>query len=216
MRGLLPHYGDTSPAASRTTDTVDLETLCQVIEPPSRYDLVDLDRLSWPIRNRDGLLAALRGDQAIAQAEPRALDSDDRSLLQLESFLILDRPLVEAEAGLTGPDLPWSKASCSLIKTFVYLEAVDDGRLDRLIDRFHDRCGTRIFLRLIPRTKIIGHLPRHELALAGRWHIPPGLTPEDDDRLRQRAGCPCHRRDLAQDAAPVTAAAEPAPGWTGR
>ena len=31
---------------------------------PSRYDIVDIDRLSWPIRNREGLLAALRADPA--------------------------------------------------------------------------------------------------------------------------------------------------------
>jgi tetratricopeptide (TPR) repeat protein len=166
-----------------STDTVDLEVLCQVIEPPSRYDLVDLDRLSWPIRNRDGLLTALRADKAIVQAEPRAIDSDDEESAPLDNFLILDRPQIEARAGLTRPELPVVEGEVLVDKAFAYLEAVDDGRLDRLIDRFAAVAGPNI-PPAHPRTKIIGHLPRHELALAARSLIPPGLEAEDDERLR--------------------------------
>ena len=92
-----------------TTDTVDLEALCQKIEPPSRHDIVDFDRLSWPIRNREGLLAALRADRTIAGNDSRPLDPHDphdKDSRALESFLLLDRPAVEAKPGLSRLDLP--------------------------------------------------------------------------------------------------------------
>ena len=169
-----------------TIDTVDLETLCQSIEPASRYDLIDIDRLSWPIRNRDGLLAALRGERTVAQVEPRPLAEDPEGA-PLESFVLLDRPEVEARPGLTGVELPWVEGELLVGNDVAYLEAVDDGRLDRLIDRFTAVAGPNI-PPAHPRTKIIGHVPRHELALAGRWHIPTGLDPEEFDRVgRERA-----------------------------
>ncbi len=169
-----------------STDTVDLESLCQVIEPESRYDPIDIDRLSWPIRNREGLLAALRGDRSIAQGEPRELPEEPESPT-FESFLLLDRPLAEATSGLTGLDLPQVEAELLVGKDVVFLEVVDDGRLDPLIDRVTTVAGSNI-PPAHPRTKIIGHLPRHELALAGRWHIPAGVSPDEAERLqRERA-----------------------------
>ncbi len=126
-----------------STDTVDLEALCQVIEPPSRYDLVDLDRLSWPIRNREGLVAALHADKSIVQAQPRAIDSDDPEAPQLDSFLLLDRPEAAARPGLTRQELPLVEGELLLDKNVAFLEAVDDGRLDRLIDRFAPGCGAQ-------------------------------------------------------------------------
>jgi tetratricopeptide (TPR) repeat protein len=169
-----------------STDTVDLETLCQVIEPASRYDLVDIDRLSWSIRNREGLLAALRRDRTIAEGEARPLEDDPESP-PFESFLLLDRPLVEARPGLAGHELPLVEGELLVGIDTAYLEAVDDGRLDHLIDRFTTVAGSSI-PPAHPRTKILGQMPRHELALAGRWHIPAGLSPPERDRLgRERA-----------------------------
>ena len=167
-----------------STDTVDLEALCQVIEPPSRYDLVDLDRLTWPIRNREGLVAALHADKSIVQAQPRAIDSDDPDAPQLDSFLLLDRPEAEAKPGLTRQELPLVEGELLLDKSVAFLEAVDDGRLDALIDRFARVAGPNI-PPAHPRTKIIGNLPRHELALAVRSMVPAGLSAEDDARLRR-------------------------------
>ena len=61
-----------------TTDTVDLEALCQKIEPPSRLDLVDLDQLSWPIRNREGLLGRAGCGPGLRRgASARHRDPDD-------------------------------------------------------------------------------------------------------------------------------------------
>jgi hypothetical protein len=173
-----------------TTDSVDLEALCQKIEPPSRHDIVDFDRLSWPIRNRDGLLAALRGDRTIAANDSRPLDphdphdAHDKDSRELESFLLLDRPAVEAKPGLSRLDLPIVEAEVLVDKDVVFLEALDDGRLDRLVDRFTTVAG-RTIPPAHPRTKVIASDPRHELALIGRWHSPPGTSDEELERLKR-------------------------------
>ncbi len=165
-----------------TTDTVDLEALCQKIERPSRHDLVEFDRLSWPIRNRDGLLAALRAASGIAAGPDRPLDPDGPESPSLESFFVLDRPAIEAKAGLTRQDIPVVIAEVLVDKEVVILEAFDDGRLDRLVDRFTAVAGSTI-PPAHPRTKVIGHEPRHELAMAWQWHAPEGLSEEETDRL---------------------------------
>ena len=64
----------------------------------------------------------------------------------------------------------------------VILETYDDGRLDRLVDRFTAAAGSNI-PPAHPRTKIIGKEQRHLLALSWRWQIPEGLAEEDAERL---------------------------------
>ncbi len=173
-----------------STDSVDLETLCQKLEPPSRHDIVDLDRLSWPIRNRAGLLAALEKDPRVAHGSDRPLDPHDPHGPQgeeskvLQSFVLLDRPAIEARPGLVRQDIPMVEAEVLVDTDVVFLEAIDDGRLDRLIDRFTTLAGSNI-PPAHPRTKIIGTEPRHELALVWRNHIPDGLSDEEDDRLKR-------------------------------
>ena len=57
-----------------TTEAVDLEALCQEIAPLGPHDLVAHVQLNWPLRDREGLLQALRG-----QDRPRGWASADRS-----------------------------------------------------------------------------------------------------------------------------------------
>ncbi len=45
-----------------TTEAVDLEALCQSIAPLGPGDLVEHVQLIWPLRDREGLLNALRED----------------------------------------------------------------------------------------------------------------------------------------------------------
>jgi tetratricopeptide (TPR) repeat protein len=170
-----------------TTDSVDLEALCQQIEPPLRHEIVDIDRLSWPIRNREGLLAALSARPEIAPGDDRALDHHEANVPEakpLQSFLLLDRPAIEPRPGLSRLDVPVVEAEVLVDRDVVYLEAIDDGRLDRLIDRFTTIAGSNI-PPAHPRTKIIATEPRHEMALVWRWHLPTGLSDEEDDRLKR-------------------------------
>ena len=78
----------------------------------------------------------------------------------------------------------WSKPRCLSIKDIVYLEALDDGRLDRMVDRFTSVAGKTI-PPAHPRTKIISGEPRHELALIWRWQTPPGLADDEMERLKR-------------------------------
>ena len=64
----------------------------------------------------------------------------------------------------------------------VILETYDDGRLDRLVDRFTAAAGSNI-PPAHPRTKIIGKEQRHLLALSWRWQVPEGSPEEEAERL---------------------------------
>src|SRR5262249_15763342 len=127
-----------------STDSVDLEALCQKIEPASRHDIVEFDRLSWPIRNREALLAALRADRSIAGGDRRPLDLNDEEPELLDSFLLLDRTGIETRPGLSRQEIPVVEAEILVDKDVVYLESLDDGRLDRMVDRFTGVAGTAI------------------------------------------------------------------------
>ena len=72
-RALRRYIARTGP----TLDAVELECLCQKIDRGAPFDQVEFVHLSWPIRNRDGLLAALRGNQTIDEGPPRPLDPND-------------------------------------------------------------------------------------------------------------------------------------------
>ena len=101
-----------------TTDTVELEASARRLSPGSRYDIVDIDRLSWPIRNREGLLAALRrGSSDRAQAERRPLDRTIGIRQRSRASCCSIARRVEAKPGLTGAEIPLVEAECSSVKT---------------------------------------------------------------------------------------------------
>jgi tetratricopeptide (TPR) repeat protein len=165
-----------------TADAVDLEALCQQIDRGSRRDLVEFVHLSWPIRNREGLLAALRGDKTVVEGSIRALDPEDPESPEVATFPVLDRPRIEARTGLTRQEIPVILGELLVGQDTVYLETYDDGRLDRLVDRFTATASTNI-PPSHPRTKIIGKEQRHLLALSWRWQLPEDLADNEADRL---------------------------------
>ena len=165
-----------------TLDAVELEALCQRIERSAPYDQVEFVHLSWPIRNRDGLLAALRATRAIDEGPKRPLDPNDPKSLEVERFFLLDRPRIEARTGLKRQEIPVILGEVLFSNDTVILETYDDGRLDRLVDRFTAAAGSNI-PPAHPRTKIIGKEQRHLLALSWRWQLPEGLSDEEAERL---------------------------------
>ncbi len=82
----------------------------------------------------------------------------------------------------------------------VILETYDDGRLDRLIDRFTAAAGSNI-PPAHPRTKIIGKEQRHLLALSWRWQHSRRSRRRRRRAAQQRADRIHHQRDLARDIA---------------
>jgi tetratricopeptide (TPR) repeat protein len=165
-----------------TPDAVDLEALCQRIDPVAPYDRVEFVHLSWPIRKRDGLLAALSGSKLFEAGEDRPLDPDDPKSQVVSRFFVLDRPQIEAKAGLARSEIPVVEGELLIGQDTVILETYDDGRLDRLLDRVTAAAGANI-PPAHPRTKIIGKEQRHVLALSWRWRIPAGVSEEDGERL---------------------------------
>jgi len=165
-----------------TIEAVDLEALCQSIEEPPPHDLVEFVHLTWPIRNRDGLLAALRADKTCEEGPNRPVDPSDPNAPEVVRFFVLDRPRIAAKPGLTRAEIPLVDAQVLVGPDTVILEAHDDGTLDHLIDRFTAAAGLNI-PPAHPRTKVIGHEPRYQLALSRRWQIPGDVSESEEDRL---------------------------------
>ena len=134
-----------------TTDAVDLEALCQKIEPPSRHDLVEFDRLSWPIRNRDGLLAALARRSSDRREDPTSILSIPtiRRSAEAREFPAARSSRDRGQAGPhAGRTSRWSKARCLSIRTSCTWKP--RRRPARPPDRsVHGRGGHRIFRRPI-------------------------------------------------------------------
>ncbi|MFI5460290.1 MAG: hypothetical protein ACHRXM_33150 [Isosphaerales bacterium] len=168
--------------AGPTSEAVDLEALCQSIEEPPPHDLVEFVQLTWPIRNRDGLLAALRADKTCEEGRIRPVDPSDPKSPEVVRFFILDRPRVAAKPGLTRQEIPLVDGQVLVDKDTVILEAHDDGGLDDLVERFTAAAGLNI-PPAHPRTKVIGHEQRYLLALSHRWQVPDGVSEQDEDRL---------------------------------
>ena len=86
------------------------------------------------------------------------------------------------ESGLKPEEIPVILGEVLFNNDTVILETYDDGRLDRLVDRFTAAAGSNI-PPAHPRTKIIGKEQRHLLALSWRWQLPEGLAEEEAERL---------------------------------
>jgi tetratricopeptide (TPR) repeat protein len=168
-----------------TIEAIDLEALCQRIDHPPITDTVEFVQLSWPIRNREGLLAALRADKSFDEGPSRSLDPNVKDAPKVERFLLLDRPQIAPKPGLTRLEIPRIEGEVLVSKDVVVLETYDDGRLDRLTDRFVAKAGLNI-PPAHPRTKVISREPRYLLNLSCRWRIPGGVSEEDADRLNQQ------------------------------
>jgi tetratricopeptide (TPR) repeat protein len=167
-----------------TVEAVDLEALCQRIGPITIADPVEFVRLSWPIRNRDGLLGALRADAAFEEGPNRPVDPEDAEATPTERFYLLDRPKVEARPQLTRRDIPVAEGEVLVGRDTVILETFDDGRLDRLCDRFTAAARANI-PPAHPRTKVVEKVSRHVLAMSWEWRLPTDLPEKDVERLNR-------------------------------
>ncbi len=167
-----------------STDAVDLEALCQLLEGERRGETVEFVHLTWPIRDRQGLLRALESNRFFDKGPDRPIHPEDPDAPATDRFLLLDRPRIEARSGLTRRDIPMIEGEVIVGPDVVVLETYDDNRLDRLIDRFTAAAGTTI-PPAHPRTKVIEKVPRHLLALSWQWNLPKGLPEEDVERLNR-------------------------------
>ena len=85
-----------------SVDSVDLEAVCQRIATTPAGDSVEFVHLSWPIRNREGLLEALRADPGFEQGPERAPPSRRPGFLAHRAILPA-RPQEDRREARTHP-----------------------------------------------------------------------------------------------------------------
>jgi len=167
-------------ASPVSTDMVDLEALCQLIDDSVGDDPVEEVELSWPIRDRQGLLTILRGDRRFVEDADAGPDEDQPGAEEV--FALLDRPQVDATKDLKAADLPLIVGGVIVGRDAVTVTTRDDGRLNDVIDAFTAAAGQTI-PPAHPRTKVVGSIARGDLLFQGGPHIPLEVSEADARRL---------------------------------
>jgi tetratricopeptide (TPR) repeat protein len=165
-----------------TIEAVDLEALCQLTAPVDTDHSVERVQLIWPAHDREALLKTLRGDPTSREEEPGPIDPNDPASPEVNQFVLLDRLPVSARPGLRTDEIPWILGRVLVGQEIVALEAFDDGRLDTLSERFTAKAG-RAIPPAHPRTKVLGRVPRTDLALSWNWFLPDDLDEDEVERL---------------------------------
>ena len=169
--------------AGPTTDSVDLEALCQRIAPPARGDMVEQVHLIFPLRDRDRLLSTLRARPDLVEEGRTTLDPDDPIKVEVDTFALLDRPQVAKGAVPESIDaIPRVAARVLVGLEIVIVETFDLGQLDELGDRFREIAVPAI-PPAHPKTKVIERASRSALALHPEAVYPEGLPREASHRL---------------------------------
>jgi tetratricopeptide (TPR) repeat protein len=173
----------------KTEEAVDVEALCQQVAPESPDDQIEHVQLTWPLRNRQGLLDALNADPTAHGEGTEAIDPDDPNSPEVDGFALLDRKEYRPTAGSPAnlDQVPRVIGRVLVGQDMAVVETYDDGRLDRLSERFTTIAGTTI-APAHPKTKVLGRVPRLQLALTWEWLLPEGTAPEDSRRLNREHG----------------------------
>jgi Tetratricopeptide repeat len=168
-----------------TTRAVDLEVVCQLIDETTDKEPIEQVQLTWPLRDRPALINVLENDATMVAGENRHLDPEDDGSPDVANFHWLDRPRIDARGGLARQEIPIILADVLVGSDVVVLEALDDGRLNGLIDRFAVLAG-RAVPPAHPRTKVIDQVDRAEHAMSWHWYLPPDLPDQEKRRLSRK------------------------------
>ncbi len=181
----LRRYGSRLGASA---EAVDIEALCQQVAPPSDDALVELVQLLWPVRDRKALVDTLKADPTVYAEEPAPIDPEDPNSPVVEQFCLLDRPRIDrATPDLKIAEIPRIEARCYLGPDNVAMEVFDDGRLERLSERFTALAGSSL-PPAHPKTKTVSKVPLSSLALAWDWLLPEGVPAEQAIELDRQQG----------------------------
>ena len=170
-----------------TEEAVDLEALRQQIASPRPEELVERVRLSWPLRDREALLKALRDDHSVHEEGEGPIDPDDPDALEATQFGLLDRPALQAARGIRPEQVPRIVGRVLVAAETVLLETYDDGRLENLADRLTALAG-RAIPPAHPRTKSLDKISKTALSLSWEWVLPPGMDEDEIQRLNVEQG----------------------------
>lgn len=164
-------------------DAIELEGLCQLIEPVRDEDRVELLQWIWPVRDPDALLKALEADERSISDGRQPVNAEDPESFEVDVFVMTDRPRPAQGASVqSAAELPRVEGRVLLGQEIVAVEAYDDGRLERLANRFRALAGSSI-TPAHPRSKEVGQTDRTSLALRSEWVTPEGLSEEEGRRL---------------------------------
>jgi len=183
-----------------SVEAVDLEALCQSIDPVHPEDRVEQVQLIWPLRNRDALIAALDAANDVASVGEVEVDPEDPESAVIDQFVLLDRPQLEDQSGqgLTSDQIPRIVGRVGVLEEIATLETCDDGRVDALGDRFTVLAGSSI-APAHPRTKVMGEDARSTLALTWEWLYPVGIDQAEAERLNREKS-----EQILRDVWPIT------------
>ena len=193
-------------------EAVDLEALCQLVTPSSPDDLAELVELSWPLRDREGLLKNLRDRRDIVDLGPESEDDEDPESPRFDVFGLLERDFDDAKPIETVADLTRIVARIRVGTETAALETVNDGLLNAASERFRAIAGTSI-PPAHPKTHLLGKIERHIQALLVQSYLPAKLDSataerlarEDNERILRevwpKTPMPCFRNRTAEQAA---------------
>jgi tetratricopeptide (TPR) repeat protein len=159
-----------------TPEAVDLEALCQIVEPLSEDELVEHIQLTWPLRDRAAFLAVLSNEPTVDAEGESPSDEDDPDSPVVSVYSMLDRPKPKNGMPATVEELPRIVCRIHVGSTEAALDTYDDGRLDAQIARFVELAGTTI-RPAHPKTKVLGKTPRLALILQSEWWLPAEFDP---------------------------------------
>jgi len=164
-------------------EAVDLEALCQQIGLSAGDDHVEHVQLTWRVRDRKALLDALAADPMADDEGRGPLDPEDPESAEVDQFALLDRPaLAQGKPDLKPADIPRVVGRVLVGEDVAALETYDDGRLDRLAERFTATAGRGV-VPAHPKTKVLGQTSRLQLAMMYEWLLPQGMDPALTRRL---------------------------------
>ena len=170
------------------SEAVDLEALCQQLEPLDDDDLVEHVRLIWPLADRPALLKALAdadgGHGSVVAEGQGVMDPDDPGSTEVDVFSLLDRPRGTARTGIGPEEIARVIGRVLVGNEIVALDGHDLGKqFDALRERFTALAGGGI-PPSHPRTKVLEKVSRVGLMLRTEWVIPEGLDNAEVRRIQ--------------------------------
>lgn len=160
-----------------TEDAVDIEALCQELEPPGEEDLVDRLQLTWPVRSVQTLENALAASDRFVEFEMDEDQPDNPDAKNVMTYAVLDRPKLKPGEAIELEKVPRVVATVTVDDRNASLAALDDGILDATTEIFRETAGSAI-VPAHPRTKHLGKVPRQDPMETFRWYLPEETTPE--------------------------------------
>jgi hypothetical protein len=171
-----------------TEDAVDLEALCQLVAPLGDDDVVERVQLIWPIKDRDALLAALRGDpRAPSRASGRSIRTTPTRPRSIISSCWTAAPGARRPRRRGSRTWPVVLGRALVGQEIVALEILDDGRLDALKERFTELAGAGI-TPAHPKTKVFDTMARASAILQTEWLLPGRSTSRSSTACSARIG----------------------------